>query len=248
MGEEIHTDLISSMLEKADLSINDLKCGSHNPISKEISNKLLADNDLPNELHNNCSGKHIGMLALTKHLNYDIGDYVNKKHPTQENIFKYVSELLGHTNIPTEVDGCSAATPFLTLEAIAILFQKLGSGQEEELNRVYNAMVEHPILVGGSKNFDTHFIKSMNGDGVTKIGGESIRGITIKTEDRGSIGLAIKILDGSNRALPGATIKLLKHLNLINKDQIKRLSDFKNDEIINHNGDIVGRIEAHLEF
>ena len=179
---------------------------------------------------------------------YDLKDYTNREHPTQRYILNYISTLLGNDNIPSEIDGCSAPTPFLTLEAMALLFQKLGSGQKEELNRVYDAMTEHPILVGGSNNFDTHFIKTMNSTGLTKVGGEAIRGIIIKTKDKGCVGLAIKVLDGSSRALPIATIKLLEHLKLLNKDQIKKLSESKNDEIKNHNGDKVGRIEAHLEF
>jgi len=248
MGEKVHTDIISEMIKKIGLSTNHLKCGTHTPFDKNIANSLLIDKNLPNEIHNNCSGKHVGMLALTKYLKYDLKDYTNREHPTQRYILNYISTLLGNDNIPSEIDGCSAPTPFLTLEAMALLFQKLGSGQKEELNRVYDAMTEHPILVGGSNNFDTHFIKTMNSTGLTKVGGEAIRGIIIKTKDKGCVGLAIKVLDGSSRALPIATIKLLEHLKLLNKDQIKKLSESKNDEIKNHNGDKVGRIEAHLEF
>tara|TARA_A100001015_G_scaffold312222_1_gene416967 strand:+ start:2099 stop:3079 length:981 start_codon:yes stop_codon:yes gene_type:complete len=248
MGEKVHTDTVNSMIEKIGLSSYDLKCGTHIPYDKDIAQNLLINKTAPNEIHNNCSGKHAGMLALTKYLKYELSDYSKQDHPTQKYILKYVSNLLGQNNIPVEVDGCSAATPFLTLEALAILFQKLGSGQREELNRVYSAMTEHPVLIGGSKNFDTHFTKIMSGDGLTKIGGESVRGILIKTKDKGCVGLAIKILDGSSRALPVATIKLLEHLKLLSKDQIKRLSEYKNDQIKNHNGDKVGHIEAHLEF
>ena len=109
-------------------------------------------------------------------------------------------------------------------------------------------MVENPLIVGGEKNFDTKFIESLKGSGVTKVGGESVRGITIKTKNRGCIGLAIKILDGNFRVLPIATVKLLEHLELLDEFQIDSLSKFKNKKIMNHNGDEVGRIEAHIEF
>jgi L-asparaginase II len=248
MGEKIHTDIVNGMIEKMGLSADDLNCGVHVPFSDDVARDLIINKIIPNKLHNNCSGKHAGMLALTKHLKYEINNYTNQNHPTQKTILKYVSDVIGQNNIPLEVDGCSAVTPFLTIETIASLYQKLGSGQREELNRVYKSMIENPTLIGGLKNFDTHFIKTMMGKGLTKIGGESVRGVVVKTKDRGTIGLAIKILDGNSRALPIVTIKLLEHLNLLSDNQLKKLNDYNNEEIKNHNGDKVGRIEAHLEF
>tara|TARA_B110000003_G_scaffold275990_1_gene320360 strand:+ start:383 stop:1363 length:981 start_codon:yes stop_codon:yes gene_type:complete len=247
-GEKIHLNTLGSMLEKTGFLTEHLKCGSHMPLSSLVRKEMLIQGIEPNARHNNCSGKHAGMLAFAKYLEEDFVDYTNKNHAVQERIMTYVKTLLGSKKIPLEIDGCSAPTPFLTIGMIATLFQKLGSGQKEELDRVFNAMVENPLIVGGEKNFDTKFIESLKGSGVTKVGGESVRGITIKTKNRGCIGLAIKILDGNFRVLPIATIKLLEHLELLDEVQIDSLSKFKNKKIMNHNGDEVGRIEAHIEF
>ena len=247
-GEKNHLDTAQSMLKKIGLLTEHLKCGSHMPLGSAVRKEMIIKGLEPSVLHNNCSGKHVGMLAFAKYLNKELGTYTQKDHPVQNKIMTYVRDLLGSNNIPLEIDGCSAPTPFLTIEMIAVLFQKLGSGKKEELERVFTAMADNPYLIGGEKNFDTQFIKALKGSGVTKVGGESVRGITIKTKNRGCIGLAIKILDGNFRVLPLATIKLLEHLKLLDEDQIEALSKFKNKKIMNHNGDEVGRIEAHLEF
>lgn len=247
-GEKDHLQTVQSMLKKIGLLTEHLKCGSHMPLGRAARKEMIMKRLEPSALHNNCSGKHAGMLAFAKHLNKELGLYTHKDHPVQNRIITYIEDLLGSNNIPLEIDGCSAPTPFLTIEMIAVLFQKLGAGKKNELGLVFNAMAENPDLVGGEKNFDTQFIKALKGSGVTKVGGESVRGITIKTKNRGCIGLAIKILDGNFRVLPMATIKLLEHLELLDKVQIEALSKFKNKKIINHNGDEVGRIEAHLEF
>jgi len=247
-GEKDHLQTVQSMLKKIGLLTAHLKCGSHMPLGRAARKEMIMKRLEPSALHNNCSGKHAGMLAFAKHLNKELGLYTHKDHPVQNRIITYIEDLLGSNNIPLEIDGCSAPTPFLTIEMIAVLFQKLGAGKKNELGLVFNAMAENPDLVGGEKNFDTQFIKALKGSGVTKVGGESVRGITIKTKNRGCIGLAIKILDGNFRVLPMATIKLLEHLELLDEVQIEALSKFKNKKIINHNGDEVGRIEAHLEF
>src|SRR5215472_6548534 len=67
-GEPIHTRLAQSMLNKIGLPSSALKCGVHEPYSEDETLKLRARCEAPNVLHNNCSGKHAGMLALALHL------------------------------------------------------------------------------------------------------------------------------------------------------------------------------------
>ena len=128
------------------------------------------------------------------------------------------------------------------------MFQKFASGYKVELKRVFNAMASHPLMVGGSDNFDSTFIKVLKGRGVTKVGGESIRGISIKTDEFGPVGIAIKILDGNFRALPIATIKLLDHLDILNDKEKDQLSCYGTRILKNHNNLEIGRIEAYIDF
>ena len=247
-GEDIHVDTALSMINKLDLNIDDFECGSHYPSDTITRHKMIRENEVATALHNNCSGKHAGMLALAKHLRAETKGYINKRHLVQRTILKYVAELSGESDIPTETDGCSAPTPFMTIKMIAELFQSLASCKRPELKKVYDAMVAYPELVGGTNHFDSMFISALDGRGVTKVGGESVRGISLNTEKYGPIGVSIKILDGSFRAMPLAVMKLLEHLELLSEDEKNKLHKFRTKKLTNHNGIQVGHIEAHVDF
>ena len=247
-GEKMHVKTAQSMLTKLGLTVDDYECGSHFPSDTLTRHRMIREDKEAQPLHNNCSGKHAGMLALAKHLGQGTANYIKKDHPVQRTILEYVQDVSGLEMIPTEIDGCSAPTPFMTLETIAGLFQTLAAGNEPELKRVFKAMCSCPDLVGGSNHFDTNFIKALTGRGVTKVGGESVRGIALKTQDKGPVGIAIKILDGNFRALPVATMKLLEHLELLTEEELQNLDKFRTKILKNHNQIEIGRIEAHVEF
>ena len=247
-GEMIHVKTAQSMLTKLGLTVDDYECGSHFPSDTLTRHRMIREDKEAQPLHNNCSGKHAGMLALAKHLGQGTANYIKKDHPVQRTILEYVQDVSGLETIPTEIDGCSAPTPFMTLETIAGMFQTLAAGNEPELKRVFKAMCSCPDLVGGSNHFDTNFIKALTGRGVTKVGGESVRGIALKTKDKGPVGIAIKILDGNFRALPVATMKLLEHLELLTEEELQNLDKFRTKILKNHNQIEIGRIEAHVEF
>jgi len=248
IGEKMHVKTAQSMLTKLGLTVDDYECGSHFPSDTLTRHRMIKEDKEAQPLHNNCSGKHAGMLALAKHLGQGTANYIKKDHPVQRTILEYVQDITGLETIPTEIDGCSAPTPFMTLETIAGMFQTLAAGNEPELKRVFKAMCSCPDLVGGSNHFDTNFIKALTGRGVTKVGGESVRGIALKTQDKGPVGIAIKILDGNFRALPVATMKLLEHLELLTEEELQNLDKFRTKILKNHNQIEIGRIEAHVEF
>ena len=246
-GEDMHVDTARSMLEKLGLTVDDYECGAHFPSDKITRRQMIKDGKEPEAIHNNCSGKHAGMLALAKHLGEGTTGYIKKNHPVQKVIFQLIEEYTGLRNIPTELDGCSVPTPFMSLETIARLFQKLGSGKYPELNRVFDGMCAYPELIGGTNHFDSLFIKALEGRGITKVGGESVRGVTIRKENGGCIGLAVKILDGNFRALPIATMKLLEHLELLMDGELRKLDKFRVRILRNHNQIKIGRVEAIIE-
>jgi len=247
-GEKIHVDTALSMIDKLGLKIDDFECGSHYPSDTDSRHKMIRENELATALHNNCSGKHAGMLALAKYLEAETKGYINNKHLVQKTILEYVAKLSGEPDMSIETDGCSAPTPFMTLKTIAEIFQSLASCKKPELKRVYDAMVAYPELVGGTNHFDSIFISALDGRGVTKVGGESVRGISLNTDRYGPIGVSIKILDGSFRAMPLAVMKLLEHLELLSEDEKNKLNKFKTKKLTNHNGKQIGHIEAHVDF
>jgi L-asparaginase II len=233
-GEEVHVKTAKSMINKLDLDLSYYECGKHPPYDVKSRQKLLIDKKVLTPYHNNCSGKHAGMLALAKHLKVDPGGYTKPEHPVQQRIMQLAQIYTGHDEIPISIDGCSAVTPFFSLRTIALLFQKLVKQDVSELKRIYHAMVNHPYLIAGKNRFDTDFISILNGRGVTKIGGEAVRGIGIKTKKYGVVGMALKVLDGNQRCLPQATIAMLNKLELLTDSEQMELGKWSNEKRFNH--------------
>src|ERR1700741_3729165 len=92
-GEPIHTKLVQSMLRKIGLGVEALRCGVHEPYGEEAARELRQRGELPNELHNNCSGKHAGMLAVALHLGASIDNYESPENPVQKAIADAVSQF-----------------------------------------------------------------------------------------------------------------------------------------------------------
>ena len=109
------------------------------------------------------------------------------------------------------------------------------------------AMSKHPYLIGGKNRFDTDFNFALNGKGICKAGGEAVRGIVLKTKKHGLMGITIKILDGNQRAIEIATMATLNHLNVLNKEEIKKLSQYITMPLYNHCKIHIGDIKAEIK-
>tara|TARA_Y100001970_G_scaffold177804_1_gene216628 strand:- start:2879 stop:3856 length:978 start_codon:yes stop_codon:yes gene_type:complete len=246
-GEKKHVETAKEMINSLGLSIEAYECGVHYP-SDQFSRREMVQKKRPAlALHNNCSGKHAGMLALARHLGTTVDGYIKKDHPVQKNIFSLLKEYTGLDKISTSIDGCSAPTPFLTLTEMANLYQIFGSSRFQELNLAYDSMVRFPFLVSGTGGFDTDFIKALKGKAVTKIGGEAIRGVSVRSPDRGSVGIALKVLDGNFRALSPATMKVLEHLGFLSDSEKLSLKNHSQIPLKNHNDITIGLIDATID-
>ena len=83
-GESQHYTILSNWINKIKIRIEDLKCGTHNPINLKASNQLLLSGIKPNQLHNNCAGNHLGMISGSFSNKMKIDDYININHPYQK--------------------------------------------------------------------------------------------------------------------------------------------------------------------
>ena len=243
-GEEIHVKTAQGMAKKLGLDVSHYECGSHPPYNPTARNKACKNGFTP--FHNNCSGKHSGMLALAQHLSAGTKDYINFDHPVQKTIMDQLKSLTGKKELLHGIDGCSAPTPFLSLKEIALLFQELGFGNYPELNIVYRVMTSHPYLIGGKDRFDTDFNVALKGRGVTKIGGEAIRGMVIKTEKYGVVGIAQKTIDGGMRTSDTAIMAILNHLHLLTLEEKTQLISYEKKKLFDHSKKHIGNIVATL--
>jgi L-asparaginase II len=226
-GEPLHVQHCEQLLKKLGYEPSALECGSHFPYNQAAAHALIRAGLPPQAIHNNCSGKHCGLLALSALLNSE-GSYLEPTHPTQRTIFEGLERLLGVKDRTWKigVDGCSLPTPAISLCDFAELFAYLAAGSSPHdpssgasLSRIFEAMSAHPDLVAGTGRFDTAFITHAQGRAVCKVGGEAIRGFAIRDITGRALGLTLKVTDGAMRALHPACLALLARLELIDQPQ-----------------------------
>jgi L-asparaginase II len=83
-GEARHITGVASMLRKIGAAEEALACGAHIPMGRHAAEELAQQRAEPTRLHNNCSGKHAGMLALARVHGWPLVGYHEAEHPVQE--------------------------------------------------------------------------------------------------------------------------------------------------------------------
>ena len=245
-AEAIHTDTALDILNKIDCQYNDLECGAHPAHHLPTRHSMLKQNVPFSNLHNNCSGKHVGMLALAKTLGINHKNYINQNHIVQEKIFETILEYSETNPECISIDGCSVPTPFYSLYTIATMYMKLINNQFPDLNILYNAMTQYPYMVAGENRFDTDFMIAMNDKGISKGGGEAVQGLALKNEKYGNVAIALKVLSGSHLVRDVAIMKILNHIELLSSRENKLLNKYSEKPIFNHNKIQTGSVVAEI--
>jgi L-asparaginase II len=192
-GEPLHVSLVESVLAKIDARPEVLACGVHPPLHVGSAADLVRAGQPPSALHNNCSGKHAGMLALARLLDAPLDGYLHPEHPAQRVIRDCLVEVLGldSADLPYGLDGCSAPAYAVPLDKMAGGYALLASSPGA-FSTIAEAMRAHPEVVGGtSGRADTELMRRPRRL-VAKGGAEGY--FCVGHPD--GLGLALKILDG----------------------------------------------------
>src|SRR4029078_4842677 len=84
-----------SLRAKSGVEKRCLACGAHLPMSDRAARELERAGRSPSPMHNNCSGKHAGMLGAAEDLGLDLEGYERLDHPVQKTIRRVISEICG---------------------------------------------------------------------------------------------------------------------------------------------------------
>lgn len=260
-GEPIHTELAASMLRKIGLGPEALKCGAHEPYGTEAALELRSRGEQPNALHNNCSGKHAGMLAVAVHLDAPIENYDSPENPVQKAIADAMSKFseVAVTDMVVGVDGCGAPIFGITMKAMALAYARLVSpppsfdkATRDACERIVRAMSTYPELIGGtSERLDTELMRAAPGRLISKVGAEGVYTAGIKPceEWPKGLGLALKIEDGDDkRARPTVVIESLRQLGVLRDESLEAVARYAFFPVRNRRGDLVGEISASFSL
>ncbi len=216
-GTERHTHLAATMLDRAGLDPNDLGCGAHMPLGSSAANALIAAGEKPSQLHNNCSGKHAGMLATAVHLGEPTRGYCAVDHPVQQRVHEALRDITG---LPLGadvrgIDGCSVPNWAMPLSVMARAFAQLVTGvgmsadRKAAVERILDACWQYPDMVAGKSRADTVVMRELPRQVFMKTGAE---GVYCGAFPQLGLGFALKIEDGAKRAAAGAAMALVERL------------------------------------
>jgi len=256
-GEKRHTETTARMLEKIGLSVDDLECGPHWPTHDDSARALARANEEPTALHNNCSGKHAGMLALALHLGVPTKGYIKPTHPVQQRILGSFEALTGSdlSAAPLGIDGCSAPTWALPLENIAFAFARISDPgstaanlsveRASALTRLRKAVAAHPFMVAGTDRYCTRIMEVLGERAFVKTGAEGVYCAALP--DYG-LGVCLKCDDGTTRGAEMMMTATLNQIGVITDTDRSQLEDFLTVPLQNRRGLEVGCIEAADPF
>jgi len=248
-GEDFHVAAVRSVLKKGGLDESHLKCGVHPPTHEPTREALTRAGKPFEAVHNNCSGKHAGMLLAAKHLGVSLENYLSPEHPVQQRIFDHISLLseCDAKRIRVGVDGCGVPTYAIPVRNMAVLYANMSTPDRfpkqlaDACRRVAASVYRHPLMLGGHNRFCTDIIEKTGEKLLAKGGAEGIFNIGILGAHTG---IAVKIECGLNQMYEGFLVNLLKELGVITEAEAKQLAKYVRQPVLNYRGEEVGYIEA----
>ncbi len=233
-GEPCHVERLGHWLSRMGLEPSALMCGAHPPFDEDAAAALIRAGMPATAIHNNCSGKHLGLLTTILHHREPLAGYHHPDHPAQRRVAAILEAMTGVAcaQAPMAVDGCGVPTWAMPLAALATAMARfaapvipaslgadpsLVSARLAALLRVREAWSRHPVLIGGRTSFDTGVMEGAPGAVLVKSGGE---GIAVAVLMERELGIALKIEDGTPRGKNVALAALLRRFGVAVSDAL----------------------------
>ena len=255
-GTPAHTRRAEDLLARGGFGVGDLQCGPHWPMDLGSAEALRQAGLEPSPLHNNCSGKHAGMLLACRLLGVPPEDYLPPDHPLQQKILDHVASFCGlpRDAIGRSVDGCSVPAFHIPVEAAARGYAALahpqGAGLTAEMTKavdlVVRSMTGAPEMVAGPGRFTTRLMEVTGGRVLGKEGAEGFYGLAVRGPV--ALGVAVKIADGGERCRDTVVLDVLRQLGSLSGAEFAELEDTYEPPVYNHRGILVGKVRSEVEL
>lgn len=249
-GSAAHTAVAEAILAKAAVGADALACGPHPPFDDEARAALEEAGLEPGRVHNNCSGKHAGMMMLARVRGWDPDGYQRPEHPVQQRV---LAEVARWTGLPLEAiglatDGCGVACFAMPLRQMALGFARFAAAVragERGPATVFQAMTGYPEMVAGEGRICTALMRLAAGRLFAKTGAEGMYCVGVPGAE---LGIALKVDDGAGRAIAPAILGVLRELDLISEDDLGALHSFAYPDLLNTRGETVGQVRPAIHL
>lgn len=245
-GEPIHVEIVRDILGRCGVSEEILHCGPHPPYHEGSAAELIRRGELPRPVHNDCSGKHAGMIATCVHRGWEVETYWQGDHPLQREIHDVLAGLAGVAEIPSAIDGCGVPTFFLGLDRFALALARFAAGSgpaaafAADADRMFGAMVSHPELVGGTGRFCTALPRAASRPLLAKAGAEGLYAVAWREAGGRGVALCVKAAAGDARSRDFAVTEALAQLGLLDEAALREMAPFHRGVLRNWAGEEVG--------
>jgi L-asparaginase II len=234
-GEDFHVTGVRKILAGAGLTEDALRCPPALPMDEPTLWRFLAEGGRPDRVHMNCSGKHAAMLASCVAAGWPTETYRDPDHPLQREIKASLGRLAGEDVAATGVDGCGAPLFAISLTGLARAFRALVLAESGSAERsVADAVRAHPAWTSGTRRSERELHEAVPGL-LVKSGAEGVQAFALADGRAG----AVKIEDGSPRAIPAITVALLRAIGAEgDRDALDRISSIP----VLGGGEVVGGV------
>jgi L-asparaginase II len=249
-AEPRHVEGVLALLKRFGISPDALACGPHMPLGEQAARSLRASGRQPDRVHNNCSGKHAGMLGLALTNGWPLEGYHESDHPVQQRMLREMSRWTGveESAIPIAVDGCGVTTFALSVSAMAkgfAMYARAARQKESAAAILLEAMARHPEYVAGENRLCSALMGAVAGRIIAKVGAEGVYCAAVPGAD---LGIALKVMDGATRAAEPALLAVLQRLGLVTAAELASLTRWAEPAVMNTRGERVGSIRVSLEL
>ena len=249
-GEPVHLEAVASILGRIGADEAELACGPHEPFAPAVARRMREEGERPRPIHNNCSGKHAGMLGLARVHGWPAQGYHVSGHAVQRRAEREVVRWSGVAEgaLVRGVDGCGVVTWALPLEAMARAFARLGAAAaagEPGPAAVVEAMSGHPEMVAGTGRLCTDLMRAAGGTVLVKTGAE---GVYCAAVPGSGLGVALTVEDGARRAQDPALVATLAALDALDPEVLTALAGHQEPALRNTRGEAVGRLRASVRL
>lgn len=246
-GGGIHVEVLSGIAKKLEIREDDLTCGIREPFGEKERYELYKTGKEPGQFHNNCSGKHLGNIAACKAMGYSPDSVYDPFHPIQLDIKALISDFCGLPagSIHVGVDGCGVPVFGVPLKNMALSYSRIFDtgfmdGKYAGVQKLlHEAVTKNPDMIASDDRIDTQLIRLTEGDHFGKMGSDGVFCIHVHSK---GIGIALKIRDGSIRAVAPAVIETLVQLKTLPSGIAEELEHFHYPPVKTWSGRIIGSI------
>lgn len=231
-GTARHIAVVHDILAAAGLDEGALQCPADWPGDADSAFVARAEGLGKRRTAMNCSGKHAAFLAACVRNDWPVGGYLDPAHPLQQLVRATVEEFTGEAIAHLGVDGCGAPLFAVTLRGLATAIGRVAGSPvgnpTSPAARLVSAVIANPWAIDGPGEPNTVITERLG-----LFAKEGAEGVMVLGAPDGTA-VALKMLDGSPRAIFLVALGLLASAGVVDADRARGVAAEVTEPVLGH--------------